>query len=281
MLIDAHTHTESEFFQDETEAIIRRALDAGVWMVNVGTRVDTSKEAIQIAHQYDEGVYAAVGMHPEHAYAHTITESGQEVFKEAEVFDYEAYKEMAQDSKVVAIGECGLDYYFFKDSENIPLIKSQQRSIFEQQIALALEADKVLMIHCRPTKGTMDAYEEVIEMMTTTKAENPELRFQVHCYTGDLACAQKFTLLGGYISLSGIITFDKTGNSEAVVKNIPLEHLLIETDAPFLAPLPYRGKPNEPAYVEYVARKIAEWKELSFGAVADQTTKNARTLFRI
>lgn len=281
MLIDAHTHAEHEYYKDETNDVIRRALDAGVWMINAGTRLETSKEVISIAHEYEKGVYAAVGMHPEHAYSHTTTESGEQVFKEAEDFDYGAYKHMASDSKVVAIGECGLDYYFFRDSEDKLLIKAEQRAVFEQQIKLALELDKALMIHCRPTNRSMDAYEDLMGVLSKTKAEHPQLRFQVHCYTGNLEAAQKFVELGGYISLSGIITFDKTGNSEQVAKTISLDHLLIETDAPFLAPAPFRGKRNEPLYVEHVAKKIAEWKNVSFQEVAEQTTANARALFKI
>jgi TatD DNase family protein len=113
------------------------------------------------------------------------------------------------------------------------------------------------------------------------KSEKSKVRFEIHCYTGDLSTAQKFVALGAYIGLNGIITFDKTGRSEEIVKTIPLESIILETDAPYLTPVPYRGKRNEPAYVELVARKIAEWKNLDFEEVAKVTTLNAKKLFNL
>lgn len=281
MLVDTHTHVNFKDFKEETEAVIQRALDVGVWMINAGTHLDTSKSAVELAQKYSEGVYAAVGLHPEHTYEHMVDEEGHVFKTRHEVFGYAAYKTLAENPKVVAIGECGLDYYWFQDGEDIEAIKKNQREAFMQQIELAGELDKVLMIHCRPTKGTMDAYEEIAEIMAGAKSKNSGYRFEVHCYTGNLELAQKFVALDGYISCSGIITFDKTGQSDAVVKGIPLKRLLVETDAPYLAPAPNRAKRNEPAYVEFVARKMAEIKGISYEQVAAVTTSNARILFKI
>ncbi len=281
MLIDTHTHVNFKDFKEETEAVIQRALDAGVWMINAGTQIDTSKSAVELAQKYSRGVYAAVGLHPEHTYEHMVNEEGHVFKTRHETFDYAPYKALAKNPKVAAIGECGLDYYYFQPGDDIEKIKQDQREAFTQQIELARELDKVLMIHCRPTKGTMDAYGDIADMMAGIKQKYPDYRFQVHCYTGNLELAQQFVELGGYISCSGIVTFDKTGRSEAVVKGILLERLLVETDAPFLAPAPHRGKRNEPAYVEFVARKIAEIKKLSYEQVAETTTNNALSLFRI
>lgn len=282
ILIDAHTHVHFNDFGSETESVIQRALDAGVWMINVGTQSDTSSNGVIIAERYPEGVYAAIGLHPEHTYNHPVTENGKTFMTRAEDFDYEAYKKLAQSPKVVAIGECGLDYYYFTESDDIVAIKVKQRSVFNQQIKLALEMDKVLMIHCRPTKGSMDAYEDILEILKGKMQNGKEnIRFQVHCYTGNAEIAEKFVELGGYISLTGIITFDKSGVSKEVVERVPLDHILIETDAPYLTPTPFRGDRNEPRYVKYVAEKIAEIKSASFEEVARVTTENARKLFRI
>jgi TatD DNase family protein len=174
-----------------------------------------------------------------------------------------------------------LDYYYFTENDDVAAIKAKQRAVFDEQIKLALEMDKVLMIHCRPTKGSMDAYQDIVEIISKVKSQNSNLRFQVHCYTGNAELAEKFVELGGYISLTGIITFDKSGVSREVVERVPLDHILIETDAPYLTPAPFRGERNEPRYVKYVAEKIAEIKGVSVEEVSKVTTKNTRTLFKI
>jgi TatD DNase family protein len=281
MLIDTHTHVNFKDFKQETQGVIQRALDAGVWMINAGTQIDTSRSAVALAQQYPEGVYAAVALHPEHTYEHMVDEEGHVFKTRQEIFDYEAYKKIAADPNVVAIGECGLDYYYFQPGDDIVKIKAAQRAAFDPQIELAHELDKALMIHCRPTKNTMDAYEDIADVMANVRQKYPDYRFELHCYTGNLELAQRFVELGGYISCSGIITFDKTGRSEEVVRGIPLDRLLIETDAPYLAPAVYRGQRNEPVYVEHVARKFAEFKNISYDEVAAATTQNARTLFKI
>ena len=281
MLIDTHTHVNFKDFREETDAVIARALAAGVWLINAGTHLDTSQGAIELAHKYAEGVYAAVALHPEHTYEHMVEEEGHVFKTRHETLDFAAYKKLAEDPKVVAIGECGLDYYYFEPGDDIEKIKKQQLDAFSQQIELAHETNKALMIHCRPTKGTMDAYEDILEIMRGVKQKYSDYRFELHCYTGNLEIAKKFVELGGYISCSGIITFDKTGRSEELVKGLPLERLLVETDAPYLAPVPHRGQRNEPAYLEFVAKKIAEWKNISYETVAETTTANARELFRI
>jgi TatD DNase family protein len=186
MLFDAHTHAQFNSFKDETEAVIERALKAGVWLINAGTQTDSSANGVTLANKYPEGVYAAVALHPEHTYAHRVEEDKQVFTTREESFDYELYKKMALDPKVLAIGECGLDYYYFKETDYQESIKAKQREIFDQQIQLALELDKALMIHCRPTKGSMDAYEDVFQIISKVKSQHSKLRFQVHCYTGNL-----------------------------------------------------------------------------------------------
>lgn len=282
MFIDTHCHINLNAFREDGAVVLQRALDAGVAVVNVGTQIDTSRHAVELLDQFPENVYAAVGLHPTHTFMHQYHDEEEVSFKTRdEVFDYEAYKQLANNPRVVGIGECGLDYYRLPDDLDQEEVKQKQRTAFLEQIRLAVELDKALCIHCRPSAGTMDAYEEIIELMMRTKQETPSLKFEIHCYTGDLATAQKFVELGGYIGLNGIIVFDKTGRSEEIVKNIPLESVILETDAPYLTPPPYRGTRNEPAYVKYVAEKIAEWKGESLDKVAEVTTHNAKRLFKI
>jgi TatD DNase family protein len=281
MLIDTHAHVQFSGFKDEADDVMRRALENGVGVINVGTQIDTSKEAVVMLEKYPENVWAVIGLHPEHTYQHRVDEEESHFRSREESFDYDAYKLLANNSRVVGIGECGLDYYRFDSAMDVSTIKQRQREAFELQIKLALELDKTLVVHCRPAAGTVDAYEDVIAIITEIRSKHTELRFEIHCFTGTLEVAQKFVALGGCIGLNGIITFDKTGTSESVVKNIPLEHIILETDCPYLTPAPHRGKRNEPALVKHVAEKIAEWKNISFEEVANQTTTNAKRLFNI
>ena len=281
MLIDTHAHVQFSGFKDEADEVMQRALDADMVVVNVGSQIDTSREAVKMLEKYSQRVYAVVGLHPEHTYQHRVDEEESHFRTREEHFNYEEYKVLAENSKVVGIGECGLDYFRFEEGSDVDKIKEQQRQAFEQQIKLALELDKALVVHCRPSKGTIDAYEDVIEIISKVKSQNANLRFEIHCFTGTLEVAQKFVALGGLLGLNGIITFDKTGNSEAVVKNISLDNIILETDCPYLAPAPFRGKRNEPLYIKYVAEKIAEWKNVSVTEVETQTTLNATELFKL
>lgn len=281
-LIDTHTHVNLRAFKDDAEATIQRAIDAGVGVVNVGTQIDTSRQAVELLDKFSDNVWAVIGLHPSHTYAHDYEDEEEVKFKTREEhFDPGLYRELANNPRVVGIGECGLDYYRLPDDRDHGEIKQLQRKAFDEQIKLALELDKALCVHCRPTDGTVDAYEDLLEIIKQEKAGNENLRFEVHCYTGDAATAMKFVELGGYIGLNGIITFDKTGRSEEVVKAVPLENIILETDAPYLTPKSHRGERNEPSFLPEVAEKIAEWKNLSPEEVATQTTQNAKQLFNI
>lgn len=281
-LIDTHTHINLRAFADDAAEAIKRAHEAGVAVVNVGTQIDTSRQAVSLLDQFPENVYAVIGLHPTHTYAHDYEDDEEVKFKTREEhFDPELYKPLVQNIRVVGIGECGLDYYRMPADRDSNEIKQLEKTAFEAQIKFALENDKALCIHCRPSEDTNDAYEDLLEIIKQVKSEHPNLRFEVHCYTGDLETAKKFVELGGFIGLNGIITFDKTGRSEEVVKGLPIESIILETDAPYLTPKSHRGKRNEPAYMTEVAEKIAEWKNLSFDEVADITTSNAKKLFNL
>lgn len=281
-LIDTHTHINLRAFKDDAKEAIQRAHQAGVIVVNIGTQIDTSRQAVELLNEFPEDVYAAVGLHPTHTYAHDYVDDEEVKFKTREEhFDIDLYRLLADHPRVVGIGECGLDYYRMPADRDQDEIKSLQKTAFEAQIELAIELDKALCIHCRPSEGTNDAYSDLLEMMAKVKEQHPDFRFEVHCYTGDLETAKKFVDLGGFIGINGIITFDKTGRSEAVVKGLPIEAIILETDAPYLSPKAYRGKRNEPVYIIEVAKQIAEWKNLSLEEVADITTNNAKKLFKI
>ncbi len=271
-LFDVHTHTQFAAFREDQDAVIRRALDAGVWMVNVGTQQDTSAVAVETAHRYERGVYAAVGLHPIHTTkSHHDTQElgGDGAFtSRGEAFDYGYYETLAQDPKVVAIGECGLDYYRLTEDTKI-----KQRVVFEQQIALAHEVKKPLMIHCR------NAFTDLIAIL-----QAPSSQFQVppgiiHFFTGTVDDAKALLDLGFSFSFGGVITFAR--DYDEVIRYIPIERIVLETDAPYITPAPYRGKRNEPAYVAEVAKKLAEIKMLPYETAAQQTTENARKIFSI
>jgi len=282
MLVDTHTHVQFRGFKEEADQVMNRALEAGVIVINVGTQKDTSKEAVDMLSKYPNNVYAVVGLHPIHTYSQYVDEEESSFLTREEVFDYEYYKELASNPRVVGIGECGFDYYRLSENEDPARIKKLQLDAFMSQIKLALELDKVLCIHTRPSPGTMDAYQDLAELISSfVNRHSPFPKFEVHCYTGNLEYARKFVSLGGYIGVNGIVTFDKTGIAEEVVKNIPLESILLETDAPYLTPMPLRGKKNEPSYIRFVAEKIASVRGESLMQVESITTENAKKLFSI
>ena len=280
--IDTHTHVNLRAFKDDAVETIQRSLDAGVAVVNVGTQIDTSRQAVEMLDHFPENVYAVIGLHPTHTYQHDYEDEEEVRFKtREEVFDPALYEELVKHERVIGIGECGLDYYRLPEDRDHEEIKSLERAAFEKQIDFALRNNKALCIHCRPTDGTIDAYEDLYEIIKDVKLKNPQLRFEVHCYTGDSATALKFVELGGFIGLNGIITFDKTGRSEEVVKALSLDAMILETDAPYLTPKSHRGQRNEPSYLPEVAEKIAEWKNVTLDEVALATTANAKKLFNL
>ena len=294
-LIDAHTHTQFAAFAKDQDAVIRRALDAGVWLVNVGTQKNTSEDAINTAERYADGVYATVGLHPIHTEKsyHDPQELGlfsssQELENKkgsftsrGEELDYDYYKKLASHPKVVAIGECGLDYYRLGHET-----KEKQKVAFIQQIELAAEVKKPLMIHCRDAQRPDSRAERgsaFADLIQILKDKSYKLKADrsgiIHFFSGTLDDAQKLLDTGFSFSFGGVITFAR--DYDEVIKYIPIDRILLETDAPYVAPTPHRGKRNEPAYVIEVAKKMAELKGSSFDEVAAKTTDNARKLFAI
>jgi TatD DNase family protein len=278
-LFDVHTHTQFAAYADDKDAVIRRALDAGVWMVNVGTQKDTSEAAIAAAHEYPEGVYATVGLHPVHTEKsfHDKEELGlssEASAKEGgfnsreEVFDYEYYKKLAQDRQVVAIGECGLDYYRLGEET-----KQKQSTVFEQQIALSGDVQKPLMIHCR------NAFGDLIDILRAEQKNLSGRRGIVHFFTGSIEDARALLDLGFSFSFGGVVTFVR--DYDEVVRYIPLDRIVLETDAPYIAPIPHRGKRNEPVHIIETAKKMAELKQVSYEEAARRAFINACAMFTI
>lgn len=274
-LFDVHTHTHFAAYENETDGVIQRALDAGVWMINVGTQRDTSAGAIETAHRYVEGVYATVGLHPVHTAKsyHDTEELGSTAeakgfTSRGEEFGYDYYFKLGQDKKVVAIGECGLDYYRLEENT-----KPVQIRAFEQQIALSHELEKPLMIHCR------NAFGDLVDVLNTHSSTLNTIPGIVHFFAGSVDDARRLLDLGFSFSFGGVLTFAR--DYDEVVRFIPMDHIVMETDAPYITPMPYRGKRNEPAYVSEVAKKIAELKQISFEEAAERTTANARKLFKV
>jgi len=284
---DAHTHATFAAFDKDSKEVIARALAAGVWMVNVGTQKDTSKRAVEVAHTYKEGVYAAVGIHPVHTSKsfHDAQElGGGEAAKaftsRGEEFDLGYYLELAHDPKVVAIGECGLDYYRSPRTDadvtrtDAEEMKKNQEEVFIKHIELAHEVGKPLMIHCR------SAFPGLIDILKAyrlkLKADEPGI---VHFFSGTLDDAKKLLDMGFVFTFGGVITFAR--DYDAVIKTLPMDRILSETDAPYVSPAPYRGKRNEPAYVVEVVKKLAELKGVSLEEMAKITFENACRIFSL
>lgn len=296
MLIDTHAHVNFRAFKDDAKEVLQRALDSGVQVVTVGSQIDTSRHGVELANQFSSGVYAVVGLHPEHTHSQYVDEEETHFKTREEVFDYDSYRQLAKDPKVVGIGECGLDYYRMPEIAEGSLlpegnllhqkIKDKQKAAFRAQLRLAKELNKALVIHSRPAKDSNELFDDLLEILDEESNQqsaisNQPLRFEVHSFTGSPEYLQKFLDRGAYVSFNGIITFDKSGNMEKLVKLAPLYRIILETDCPYLTPVPNRGKRNEPSFVKFVAEKIAQIKNSTAEEVASLTTQNARGLFKI
>jgi TatD DNase family protein len=252
MLIDSHAHLEMKEFNPDREDVIVRARQAGVdYIVTVGTNLALSRKALCLARQY-ENIYATVGVHP-----HDVARADNKTFDEL--------CEIARDPKVVAYGEIGLD--FFRNLSP----REKQIEMFNRQLELAEELKLPVIIHDR------DAHEQTLR---TVKASGVR-RGVFHCFSGDYSMARQCIDLGFYISIPGVVTFDKAKTIQDVALRVPLSSLLLETDAPYLTPVPHRGKRNEPSFIINTAKKVAEIKGLPWEEVADVTARNTMNLFGI
>ena len=278
--IDIHSHLNFAAFDTDREEVIKRALDAKVAMINVGTQKDTSKKAVELAEKYENGVYAIVGVHPIHTSKsfHDVQElgdGGKEFTSRGEAFDISYYKTLAQNPKVVGIGECGLDCY--RESQDSGF-KIQER-VFRQQIELATEVGKPLMLHLRNGSGR-SAYNDAFRILESCFLNRESSAGgNLHFFAGSIEEAKPFLDAGFSFSFTGVITF--THDYNEVIRYLPLDAILSETDSPYVAPVPYRGKRNEPLYVKEVVKAIARIRGEDEEKVRVQILKNAEQLFGI
>lgn len=270
--IDCHAHINFAAYDTDREEVIARVKEAGVIGVNVGTKLSTSEEAVHLAEAH-EHLYAIIGVHPVHTSAchHDEAElgsGGKPFTSKGEEFDMEKMRTLAKHPKVLAIGECGLDYYH-ANKENFAEVKKTQEKIFREHIQLALEVGKPLMIHCR------NAYMDAVAILK----EYPGIRGNFHFFAGTLEELSVILDLGFFVSYTGVITFAK--EYAPLVKATPLDRILSETDCPYVTPVPFRGKRNEPIHVREVVKKMASIRGEDEETLRAQILKNAETFFKI
>ncbi len=251
MLIDSHAHLVS---LEDLPQVLHRAKESNIdKIVSISSDIPSTEATISLAEKYPY-IFATTGMHP-----HSAETMNEEVLLGIDRF--------AQHERVVAIGETGLDYFYMNSEKEI------QINSFTKQIHLSKKHQLPIIIHVR------DAHEDMIAILTNeSTADIPGV---IHCFTGDYDTAKKYLDLGFFISFSGIVTFKRSEELREAAKNIPIDRILIETDSPYLAPVPYRGKPNEPSYVKHVAETVADVRGMSFKEIAQVTKANAEKLFRI
>lgn len=252
--IDSHAHLDDERFDDDREELINSLQENGIEAVlNPGADLKTSRAAVALANKYPF-IYAAVGCHPHDS--KFMNDDTMNIFRE-----------LAKNKKVLGIGEIGLDYYY--DNSD----RETQKIWFREQIRLAKELDLPYIVHDR------DAHEDIIRIMK--EEHHTGTRGILHCYSGSVEMTREFMKLGFYISLGGPVTFKKAKTPKMVAKEVPMERLLIETDSPYLAPEPFRGKRNEPKFVKYVAEEIAGIREVTVSEIAEKTKENFKRLFNL
>jgi len=253
MLVDTHAHLQDEMFDTDRAAVIERALAAGVGrIINIGDDIESSARSVKLAADYPE-IYAAVGIHPQ--------EAGKMMASHDELL-----ASWAELPKVVAIGEIGLDYYYENAS------RACQKEVFIRQLDIARQMHLPVSIHDREAHG---------DLMEILKREGKGITGVIHCFSGSWEMACELLRRGWYIGIDGPLTFKNAAKLPEIVQQVPLDRLLVETDSPYLAPVPERGHRNEPAFVRHVAEKAAELRQMDFAAFAAATTKNAQNLFGI
>jgi TatD DNase family protein len=277
-LFDTHAHVNFNAFREDGDEVLSRALAAGISVVNVGSQLSTSRRAVEYARKYEgKGVYAAVGLHPiqlrKRSFEHRDDENdwelpATEIKTIGEEFGYDTYLELARDPHVVAIGEVGLDYHHFEEGDDVLAMKEEQKRVLREFVRLANEVGKPMMIHC------WDAYDDLLELFDGTP---PDKRGVIHSFIGSHKTAKKFLERGWNIGINGIATY--SDSYDRLIREVPLERIVIETDCPYLAPVPHKGERNEPFLVRLVAEKIAGVKGISLEEVADVTTRNATASF--
>ena len=294
---DIHSHLNFSDFNEDREEVIKKMSDEGMGAISVGIDLETSKEVVDLADKYDN-IFATIGLHPTKTSSGGFgpssggfgpssggfgpssggfgPSSGGFGPDARESFNKKNYKELVKNKKVVAIGECGLDYYRIKNNKSE--IKNTQKENLERQIQFALENDLPLMLHFRPSVKTMDAYMDGLDILNSyAKNHGEKLRGNTHFFAGDLDTAGKFLNIGFTLSFTGVITF--ADNYDEIIKYTPLDMLMSETDCPFVAPFPFRGKRCEPLYIKEIVKRISEIKSIEYEKVEKTLVDNAFKIF--
>lgn len=289
-MIDTHCHIQFQSYKDDRNEVILRCTKKNLIMNAIGTQKDTSKLAVDIAEKYSN-IYAIIGLHPVHLFATHIDEEESKFLSHEENFDEEYYSDLAKSKKVIGVGECGLDFFHLPENIDFGTIFEKQKEVFIQQFKFAQKHNLTLVVHTRdsePGKDLPGAYDEMAKLLGELVGEFGPVRGVIHCYFGNWQQTQKFLDLGFSIGLTGIITFParKTNPQPTldlleVVKNCPLDRIVVETDAPYLAPQLYRGKKCEPWMVEEVVKEIAKIRGKSIEEIEKITDENAKKLFKI
>jgi TatD DNase family protein len=257
MLIDTHSHIQFEDFDDIRADVLFRMSEMNVGTFVVGCDLLSSKSAVELARK-ETNIWAIVGLHP-----NTTNET----------FSVSDYETLLLEKKTVGVGECGMDFFRFDGDSSVETLRQEKE--FRKQIECSQHYDKSLMLHVRPSKNSTDAHEYTVNILR----QYPSAKGTSHFFTSTSEIARQYLDIGFMISFSGVITFAR--ELEEVVRYVPLDMMLLETDAPYATPAPHRGKKNEPALVSFVAQKISEIKNIPVSEVISQTTKNACNLFSI
>jgi len=264
---DIHAHVHDAQFDDDRVEVLARMREQRVWAIMVGIDRKSSQDTAMMASFSEEGIYASIGVHP--------------IDDRNESFLGSFFEELAAGKRVVAVGECGLDYSRLGDVDDVVAEKARQRALFETQIDFALAHDLPLMLHVRDSEKTLaDAHKDILDILRTKKeTAGDTLRGNVHFFSQTIDIAREYFALGFTISFTGVITFSR--EYDEVVREAPLDRIMTETDCPYVAPLPYRGQRNEPIFVEEIVKKIAELRGEDFETVRVATVQNALRVFNI
>lgn len=255
-MIDSHAHLDDPKFDLDRDSLINNLEKHGIeYVFNIGADIVSSRNSVALADKY-ENIYAVVGIHP-----HDASSYNEEIEKEL--------IELAKNKKVMAIGEIGLDYYYDNSPRDI------QMEVFKKQIELAAKLNLPIVIHSR------DAHKDTFDTLKEAHEKYPDMKVLIHCYSSSVEMMREYMKLGFYIALGGVVTFKNSVTPKEVAKEVPLSRLLLETDSPYMAPVPLRGKRNEPMFVKYVAEEIASLRGINIEEVIEQTSKNTKEFYGI
>lgn len=277
-IIDSHSHFHFPAYDKDRQEIFLHMQEMQTWTVTIGTNATTSQKAVEAANHYP-GVFACVGYHPN---SFTSLYEDPDEPRDANPYSIQTLTSIATSSpRIVALGETGLDYYRMDEGLDVEEGKRRQANAFLDHIRLGQKLDLPIVIHCR------EAFDDLIRLLAEEKAKGTAIRGVIHCFTGSWELAQKLLDLGLYLSFTGIVTFkprasdDPEQHTHRVIERMPLDRMMVETDAPWLAPEPYRGKRNEPSYAIHVVEQIAKLRNASVDEICQATTQNAIRYFRL